>query len=641
MTSPKVFISYSHDSEEHKAWVRSLATRLREDSVEVLLDYWEVKPGGLVDAFMEHGLKAADHVVIVCTENYVTKANTLKGGVGFERMIITAEVARNLETKKFIPLLRSGSPDGLPDFLGNRMYLDFRNAGYAHDDPHYDPLLRALLDMPNDRPPIGKNPFEHGAKSSGVASASSVVTPAVMSAEQTGARMDAKEDDWNYHWHSAVHTYFGNKLYLILLRFATGSIFLKPSILNDLRESGITDYMIFHLYSHWDLLIRVWADQESFDSLKNRFASNTDLHRRRQPEYILVERLTHRSNGVVHPRDEEIQRYCDRQGFLSECGDVQEKGKQSEYFKSFHEKRIILDNKIRYDESRIQFFITVGSIHPLAQTTIRGIEQLMGAAEGISNRTVYKTSGSIRAVIKGQVTEFNRIHECLEEITEQLEEGVGEEVVTETMLVASCDKDQSSKVDINRAEQYVVYRDFRKTYPQALQLPAGERRRLEQSYMDIRDKLQFDRSQIFDVLIRAKASASTEQLGKVTVFFASFEDLLRRKLIPFLVSIYGDEWQPAIDHVKSSENIAGKDLRTITIGDVCKIYRRIILEKGVIDITPLSAAEFSRLMDDVPKERNKLAHQRPDLSQWEELFAIASQFIPIHDRLIRLLDNLQ
>jgi hypothetical protein len=27
MTTPKVFISYSHDSEEHKAWVADLATR--------------------------------------------------------------------------------------------------------------------------------------------------------------------------------------------------------------------------------------------------------------------------------------------------------------------------------------------------------------------------------------------------------------------------------------------------------------------------------------------------------------------------------------------------------------------------------------------------------------------------------------
>jgi hypothetical protein len=636
MASPKVFISYSHDSEEHKAWVLSLATQLVSNGVDVVLDQWDVDLGDDVTAYMERGLTTADRVLIVCTENYVTKANTLKGGVGYERMIITAEVASNLETKKFIPVLRGGSPDVLPEFLGNRVYVDFRT-----DDAHYDRLLRALLGIPNARPPIGRSPFERNLQPSAGVRESGTDTPAAMSGERRGGGMQAKNDDWNYHWHGAVHSYFGNKLHLILLRFATGSIFLKPSILNDLRESGITDYMIFHLYSHWDLLIRVWADQESFDSLKSRFASNTDLHRRRQPEYILVERLTHRSNGVVHPRDEEIQRYCDRQGFLSECSDVQEKGRQSEYFNSFYEKRVILDNKIRYDEDRIQFYVTVGSIHPLEESAIRGIEQLMGAAEGISNRTVYKTSGSIRAVIKGQVTEFNKIHECLEEITEQLEERVGEEVVTETMLVASCDKDRSSKVDINRAEQYVIYRDFRKTYPQALQLPAGERRRLEQNYMDIRHKLQFDRSQIFDVLIRAKASASTEQLGRVTVFFASFEDLLRRKLIPFLVSIYGDEWQPAIDHVKSSENIAGKDLRTITIGDVCKIYRRIILEKGVIDITPLSAAEFSRLMDDVPKERNKLAHQRPDLSQWEELFAIASQFIPIHDRLIRLLDNLQ
>ena len=30
--NPIVFISYSHDSEEHKEWVKSLATRLRDNT---------------------------------------------------------------------------------------------------------------------------------------------------------------------------------------------------------------------------------------------------------------------------------------------------------------------------------------------------------------------------------------------------------------------------------------------------------------------------------------------------------------------------------------------------------------------------------------------------------------------------------
>lgn len=42
---PKVFISYSHDSEEHKNWVLKLATHLRDHGVDVVLDQWNVRLG--------------------------------------------------------------------------------------------------------------------------------------------------------------------------------------------------------------------------------------------------------------------------------------------------------------------------------------------------------------------------------------------------------------------------------------------------------------------------------------------------------------------------------------------------------------------------------------------------------------------
>jgi len=37
---PKVFISYSHDSDEHRERVLSLAERLRADGIETLLDQY-------------------------------------------------------------------------------------------------------------------------------------------------------------------------------------------------------------------------------------------------------------------------------------------------------------------------------------------------------------------------------------------------------------------------------------------------------------------------------------------------------------------------------------------------------------------------------------------------------------------------
>ena len=45
MSTPKVFISYAHDSQEHKKWVLDLATMLRNNGVDAIIDQWELRPG--------------------------------------------------------------------------------------------------------------------------------------------------------------------------------------------------------------------------------------------------------------------------------------------------------------------------------------------------------------------------------------------------------------------------------------------------------------------------------------------------------------------------------------------------------------------------------------------------------------------
>ena len=42
MNIPKVFISYSHDSLEHKEWVNQLATKMRNHGIDATLDQWEL-----------------------------------------------------------------------------------------------------------------------------------------------------------------------------------------------------------------------------------------------------------------------------------------------------------------------------------------------------------------------------------------------------------------------------------------------------------------------------------------------------------------------------------------------------------------------------------------------------------------------
>jgi hypothetical protein len=103
---PIVFISYSHDSEEHKTWVRDFATALRNVGIDVILDQWEIGPGDDVPKFMEQSVRRALRVIMVCTEQYVRKADDGKGGAGYEAMVVTGELVQDLGTRKFIPIIR-------------------------------------------------------------------------------------------------------------------------------------------------------------------------------------------------------------------------------------------------------------------------------------------------------------------------------------------------------------------------------------------------------------------------------------------------------------------------------------------------------------------------------------------------------
>ena len=157
--NPKVFISYSHDSPEHKRWVSELATRLRHNGVDAILDQWDLGLGDDITRFMERGIVNADRVLVICTNKYVSKANAAEGGVGYERMIVNAELVQNLGTDKFIPIIRQTSgKEKTPTFLGTRVYADFRNDNQF--DTECEKLIRELHEIPIvEKPPLGKSPF--------------------------------------------------------------------------------------------------------------------------------------------------------------------------------------------------------------------------------------------------------------------------------------------------------------------------------------------------------------------------------------------------------------------------------------------------------------------------------------------------
>lgn len=159
MPTPIAFISYSHDSEAHKKWVLKLASDLVSNGVEVILDEWNLSLGQDTVAFMSNGIAISDRVIMICSENYIAKADGQKGGAGYEGLIITGELVQSIDTKKFIPLIRGNTTSKkMPHFLGARKYVDFSNdTTYAE---RLNELLHDLHGYPLvPKPTLGPSPF--------------------------------------------------------------------------------------------------------------------------------------------------------------------------------------------------------------------------------------------------------------------------------------------------------------------------------------------------------------------------------------------------------------------------------------------------------------------------------------------------
>lgn len=158
MSTPKAFISYSHDSQNHKKWVLDLATRLRNNGIDAMLDQWDLKPGDDLPSFMERGLAIADRVLMICTEKYVEKANLGAGGVGYEKMIVTADLLKAVDSNKVIPLIRQGGTHSVPSFLRTKLFLDFSWSDQFEFS--FDELVRTLHNAPlYEKPAVANNPF--------------------------------------------------------------------------------------------------------------------------------------------------------------------------------------------------------------------------------------------------------------------------------------------------------------------------------------------------------------------------------------------------------------------------------------------------------------------------------------------------
>ncbi|MES2671114.1 MAG: SEFIR domain-containing protein [Pseudomonadota bacterium] len=156
---PSIFISYSHDSDEHRQRVLGLSERLRADGIETILDRY-VERGSPPEGWprwMQDALDKATHVVCVCTETYHRRFRGRevpgKGkGVDWEGALVTQSLydARSISTK-FIPVLfaRTDEPYVPEPLRGQTFYV-------MDSDASYEALYDALLNQSGVVPgPVG------------------------------------------------------------------------------------------------------------------------------------------------------------------------------------------------------------------------------------------------------------------------------------------------------------------------------------------------------------------------------------------------------------------------------------------------------------------------------------------------------
>lgn len=148
---PKVFVSYSWDPPSNQKNVFELIRKLESDQISVVYDKKDLFPGQDMNYFMESMLTSdeIDAVIIVCNRDYAEKANSRKGGVGYESELIITEVKSNPLQRRYIPVVMEHDENGelpLPIFLKSRMCVDLsKDTGYCE-------LLNAIRSLKDDLP---------------------------------------------------------------------------------------------------------------------------------------------------------------------------------------------------------------------------------------------------------------------------------------------------------------------------------------------------------------------------------------------------------------------------------------------------------------------------------------------------------
>jgi TIR domain len=158
----KVFISYSHDSEQHSQRVLDLANQLRQHGVDAELDQYETRPPQGWPRWCEEQLRPenSDYVLVVCTETYLQriegKVPAGEGlGVFWEGDVIYSYLYEQKSKERFIPILFDRKDEtNIPRPLKGAAH--FQLGSFDFSDSGYKSLYRELTHQPVEKPPLGE-----------------------------------------------------------------------------------------------------------------------------------------------------------------------------------------------------------------------------------------------------------------------------------------------------------------------------------------------------------------------------------------------------------------------------------------------------------------------------------------------------
>ena len=164
-TSPQVFISYAHESDEHVEAVRDLWLFLRSRGIDARLDRIAAQHRQDWALWMGEQVRDADHVLVIASDAYRRRAEGRaepdegRGAQWEARLIRDAFYRDQRGLDRWLPVVLPGaSIEGVPDFLAPATTTVYRISDYTVDGA--EPLLRLLTGQPAEiEPDLGAVPL--------------------------------------------------------------------------------------------------------------------------------------------------------------------------------------------------------------------------------------------------------------------------------------------------------------------------------------------------------------------------------------------------------------------------------------------------------------------------------------------------